>query len=198
MFDPDATLFIQPGAIIFGLIVVTAGVLLTMRRLLWMNEALATDLFMSECEIRADKRVPLVGTPDEVYKGLRGEFIPVDTRIRPHAPVYESVRAQLLVYRTILRHSPSRALGLPRLRRVSSYGFICFETPDGTRWKRVKLYTDARAKRLYNRRVRLEHSWLGRPKYNGYPKLCPTCDYRNICPKVKKHGLSQPRRAPSL
>lgn len=111
-------LLIQPGVIITGLLIIAAGVLLTMRRLLWMNEALPTDLFMAECEVKTRKPVPLIGTPDEVYKALRGELIPVDTKIRKKARLYESDRTQLSVYRTILRHSSARELGMRWRRKV--------------------------------------------------------------------------------
>ena len=56
-FSELPPLLIQPGVIIFGLLIIAAGILLTMRRLLWMNEALPTDLFMTECEVKDRKSV---------------------------------------------------------------------------------------------------------------------------------------------
>src|SRR5699024_11962516 len=65
-------LLIQPGVIIFGLLVITAGILLTMRRLLWMNEALPTDLFMTECEVNARSEERRVGEGGRATRG-RGD-----------------------------------------------------------------------------------------------------------------------------
>lgn len=142
-------------------------------------------LVTSERDLLTDYPVKLAGRPDEVYWHSAYGLIPVETKTRNQAIMSASDKVQLSVYAVLLRHSKNKALpGRPGRsgRLVSSFGYVRFVTPAGTRWKRVSLLSESDVVNLVHRRHDLEQGRVSpRPASNA--KSCQHCPYRVACPR---------------
>ena len=112
-------------------------------------ELLGAQCVMNESMISMASPAKLSGRIDQLYKQSKSsQHYIVDTKNRASGRAFPSDRAQLSVYRTILR---SKGYD------VSEYGFVRFPDAQGHgRYKKVRLYPDSKVFGLYDRYVNLK------------------------------------------
>lgn len=151
-----------------------------------------TDLILSEQNLHIERPVALSGRPDEVYRDSDGALVPVETKTRKRAAVYNSDRIQLSHYAVMLAYAdhddlPRRGL-VSRKRRVAPYGYVRCVTPAGTHWRRTALLNETEVIQLAKRRVALERGKVD-PRFAYKAIFCRRCQFRATCPGVTHRPL---------
>src|SRR3989344_4550472 len=103
------------------------------------TELRGAGLWASEKTFHCRRPISLTGRVDQVYRVNRNMLIPVDTKKRARAAVYESDRLQLSQYALLIRRRPWGWLsGL----KMANHGYVRLVTHEGVHYRKVDLMSE--------------------------------------------------------
>ncbi|WP_448205374.1 hypothetical protein [Azospirillum sp. sgz302134] len=129
------------------------------RRERWMDrermpaELRTAQLLLSEEPLRALAPIPLAGQPDQVYVTADGCLVPVETKTRRRAIVYDRDVAQMSVYGVLLEHAKDERL---EPYEAARYGYLRLVLPERVQYVKVPLASEEAVAKMW-----LNHWWFG-------------------------------------
>lgn len=137
-------------------------------------------LILSEQLLRTRSPVRIVAKPDQVYLTPAGLLVPVETKTRAMAMVYDADRVELSVQAFALRHGGTREIAR---HPVATYGYVRIKREGHPpSYQRVQLHTDEEVVAMRQRRIDIELRRVT-PAGPASPRLCPKCSKRSSCPR---------------
>ncbi len=156
------------------------------------DELRGAKLWASEKSFQCRRPVPLIGRVDQVFRVKKNHLIPVDTKHRNKASVYESDRLQLSQYAVLIKRRP---WGWLSGMKVEQHGYLRIVTHEGVIYRRVELMPEKDVISAYHRYLDIL-SGKARPDFAENERLCYRCEQREKCPRTQENNnrLSEPVR----
>lgn len=162
----------------------TAGAYLRNELRQMPSELATADLLHSEKQLYATlggSSIPV--RPDQVYRTLNREVVPVDTKTRRMAKIFEADIIELSVQSLALAESHVHA----GRGAVARHGYIRFKDREGRRapkYVRAALWGRERLEALYLRYLGIVDGTIA-PVPQSNPRACAGCAYRSRCPTAR-------------
>lgn len=144
------------------------------------TELRGASLWASEKPFHCRRPISLTGRVDQVYRVNRNMLVPVDTKKRARAAVYESDRLQLSQYALLIRRRP---WGWLSGMKVAKHGYVRLETQEGVHYRKVDLLSEKEVVDSYHRYLDVM-SGRQAPNFAENKRLCFRCPQRGKCPRT--------------